>query len=197
MISGTITGRKTFLALTIESRRLDATIRDSIRDLSREFEAKLKAELRRPKGGQAYGVNKGRRSYSKRRVTETVLGKSMTFTKIVGTTKVVRAGRASRPGEAPGVYTGNMVRSIRVKYPAQGKGYSARIFANRKTAFYRHFLEFGTKNRVQKRSRGNTVNKSVGRIAPRPVFTPMQADLQARLFGRVERAVDLFTAFRG
>lgn len=197
MISGTIDGRKTFLALTIEGRRLDATIRESIRDISREFEAKLKAEIRRPKTGRAYGATRGRRSYRKQRVTEQVLGKSMTYTKIVGRTIRVRAGRASAPGEAPGVFTGDLVRSIRTKFPAQGKGYSARIFANRKTAWYRHFLEFGTKTRIQKRSRGRAVNKAVGRIEPRPVFTPMQAALQQKLFGRVERAVDLFTAFRG
>lgn len=197
MISGTITGRATFLDLQIESRRLDETIRTAIRDLSRDYNAKLIAELRRPKGGKTYGANKGRRTYARQKVKSTVFGRKVAYTAVVKQVRPTNAYRASAPGEAPAVHTGAEVNAVRIKFPSKGKGYSARIYADRGTAFYRHFLEFGTRPRVQATWRGKAVNRRVGRIAPRPVFSPLQSQLQIDLGARVQRAVDLFVAFKG
>lgn len=197
MITGTISGRSSFLDLVIEGRRLDEGIRGAIRDLAQQYNARLVAELRRPKGGKRYGGSKGRRTYRRGTVRTTVFGKAVKYRGVIKDTIATVAYRASAPGEAPAVQTGSEVGAIKVKFPSKSKGYGARIFADRKVAFYRHMLEFGTRARVQKTQRGKAVNRYVGSVAPRPVFSPLQAQLTGDLAGRVQRAVDVFVAFRG
>lgn len=212
MINMQINGRSTFLDLVIEGRRMDETIRTAIRDVAREYEAKLKVALQKPKSGKQYGGRTGR-SYSRVRRKTVVFGKAVSYRAVVRTSTGRTAYRASAPGEAPAVASGSELRSIKVKFPAKQKGYGARVYADRGVAFYRHFLEFGTKERfMRNRKTGEAITsshfngrkrgmggagKSVGRIAPRPVFSPLQAELETALMARVTRAADLFVAFGG
>ncbi len=196
LISGGVTqGRSSFLDLVIEGREMDADIRKAIRELAREYEGQVKAELRRPKTGKLYGGG-ARRVYSRQRVKTTVFGKAVSYRGLVASAVAAPQYRASRPGEAPASRTGAEVGAVRLRFPSKGRGYSARVFADRGVAFYRHFLEFGTAPRVQRTQSGKAVNRVVGRVAPRPLFTPLQKRLSEDLFRRVERAVDVFVAFR-
>lgn len=191
MIDLKITGRETFLDLQIAARRLDETLRTTVRDLAKRFETDLKNELRRPKSGKAYGAQSSRTAFRRSSRKTVIFGRAAKVRTVVRRTVKTRAYRASAPGEAPASFTGNELRSIRIK----SKAYGATIFADRGTAFYRHFLEFGTKARIQRSQRGKAVNRNVGAIAPRPVFSPLQARLDVEMQDRVERAVDLFVAF--
>ena len=191
MIDLKISGRETFLDLQIAARRLDETLRTAVRDLAKRFEADLKNELRRPKSGKTYGGQSSRAAFRRSSRKTVIFGRTANVRTVVRRTVKTRAYRASAPGEAPASFTGTELRSIRVK----AKAYGATIFADRGTAFYRHFLEFGTKQRTQRTQRGKAVNRRVGAIAPRPVFSPLQARLDVEMRERVERAVDLFVAF--
>lgn len=191
MIDLKITGRETFLDLQINARRLDETLRTTVKDLARSYEAALKNELRRPKSGKAYGAQTSRFAFRRSSRKSVIFGRTANVRTIVRRPVKTRAYRASAPGEAPASFTGNELRSIKVKT----RGYSATIFADRGIAFYRHFLEFGTKARTQRTQKGKSVNRNVGAIAPRPLFSPLQARLDGELQSRVERAVDLFVAF--
>lgn len=191
MITMKITGRETFLDLQIAGRRLDETLRTAVKDLARRYEAELKNELRRPKSGKAYGAQSSRSAFRRSSRKTVIFGRTANVRTVVRRSVKTKAYRASAPGEAPASFTGTELRSIKVKT----RGYGATIFADRGTAFYRHFLEFGTKARTQRTQRGKAVNRNVGRIAPRPVFSPLQARLDVDMQDRVERAVDLFVAF--
>lgn len=198
MIDLKISGRESFLDLQIAGRQLDATIRNAIRDLSREYEAKAKAALRAPKSGKRYGARTGRQSYRRATVKTTVFGRLAKYRTVAKVARNTRAYTASAPGQSPASFTGAEVGAIKVKYPSREKGYGAKVYADKGVAFYRHFLEFGTGPRIQKRGQGGKiVNRNVGSIAPRPLFSPMQAQMEAELLRRVERATDLFVAFRG
>ena len=179
----------------IEGRQMDADIRRAIQELGKQYETQARNELRRPKTGKLYGGGSARR-YARQRIKTTVLGKAVSYRGIVASPIAVPAYRASRPGEAPATRTGTELGALRLKFPSKGKGYTARIYADRGVAFYRHFLEFGTGPRIQRTQRGKTVNRVVGRIAPRPLFSPLQARLSDELFRRVERAIDVMIAFR-
>ncbi|MBK1656846.1 hypothetical protein [Paracraurococcus ruber] len=191
-------GRETFLDLVIAGRRLDETLRQTVRETAQEYQARLKADLRAAKSGKLYGARAGRRTF--RRVTRktTVFGRQASYRTVAAVARNTRAYRASAPGQAPAVFTGAELRAVKLKFPAKEKGYGAKVFADRGVAFYRHFLEFGTRDRVQRRGAGGkAVNRFVGRIEPRPVFSPLQAQLEAEMLRRVGRAADLFAAFRG
>ena len=95
------------------------------------------------------------------------------------------------------VFTGNLVRGLRIAFPSREKGYGARIFSRRGIAAHRHLLEFGTSNRVQKRQNGKVVNRRVGRVAPRPIWSPLQQRALAELERRVLRVIESSAAFRG
>ncbi len=185
------TGRTAFLDLLIEQKKLDEAIRLSVRGLAREYRAKLLGHLRAPKSGRLYAARKERATY---RRTKGVVRRLSVATKRV---------RASAPGQAPAVSTGTLVRSVRTKIGGKGGAYSARIFADRKTAFYRHFLEFGVGARQIRRGRqfdGKSKKQrlrarnaaSSGAVAPRPVWSPLQAQMTAELEARVRAAVQGF-----
>lgn len=176
-----------FLDLKIQQGKLDAAIRKSIVELTRQYRQQLVSDLRRPKSGVFYGARQSRAFYRRQRVqTRLFGGQAATITRQVRITRATRAYRASRPGEPPAVFTGTLLRSIRTKYPAREKGYGAKVFANRAMAFYRHFLEFGHGG-ARKGRKGRT-----GYAAPRPAFSPLQARLERELQGRVLAAVDTF-----
>ena len=186
-------GRETFVEIQVAARQLDETLRRTVRETAALYRARLVAAISGEGSGAFYGRQSGRVVY--RRVTRKVElfgGKTGRVRSVARVQRTGIARRASAPGEAPARFTGTLLRSIRTKFPGREKGYGAKVFADRGTAFYRHFLEFGTRERSTRRPR-----RSVGRLAPRPIFSPLQAALERDLDARVGRAVDLFVAFRG
>jgi hypothetical protein len=71
------------------------------------------------------------------------------------------------------------------------------VFSRRGIAGHRHLLEFGTAERIQRTWRGKTVNRKVGRVAPRPIWSPLQKRAMDDLERRLLRAIDANAAFRG
>jgi hypothetical protein len=181
-------GRSSFLDLAIQGARLDQDVRKAVREMAASYRARVVAELRAPKSGTKYGARTGRAFYRKQRRTAQVFGgRTATYTANVRVNGRTRAYTASAPGQAPAVFTGTLARAVRSKIPARGKGWSARVFADRGTAFYRHMLEFGTKQRQTKRPRRN-----VGAVAPRPIWSKFQAEIEKALPAAVLAALDRF-----
>lgn len=194
-----IENRGGFLKLAADAAALDADIRGLIRSMGREYNRIIAAELARPKSGRLYGVRTNRIRYrAVRRRVELFGGVTRTVTRReqLRSTRV-RSWRASRPGEAPAVFTGNLLRGLRLAFPTRGKGMTAMLFSRKGVASHRHLLEFGTGPRVQRTQNGKRVNRDVGRVAPRPIWSPLQRraldDLQRRLL----RVLDASAAFRG
>jgi hypothetical protein len=180
-------GRTAFLDLAIQGARLDQDVRKAVREMAGAYRARLIAELRAPKGGKAYGARTGRAFYRRQRREVQFGDARRSFTapaKVKGRT---RAYTASAPGQAPAAFTGTLARSVKLKVPGRGKGWSARVYADRGTAFYRHMLEFGTKQRATKRPRRN-----VGAVAPRPIWSRYQAEIERELPARILEALDRF-----
>lgn len=98
------------------------------------------------------------------------------------------AYRASAPGEAPASRTGTLLRSIRVARigaeKGRDRGFEFFVFADRRTAFYRAFLEFGTRWRRRKRRGG------AGQVEPRPLWTPLQRKFSRLARQRLDLAVE-------
>ena len=185
-----IQGADGFLALRVQQEKLNESIRDSIRSMSREFRSEVVNAITRPKGGRMYGASRTA-IYRRQRVKTTLFGGQQAMVRrVVRVQTQARAYTASRPGEPPASRTGTLARSVRTKFPSQGKGYSAYIFAYRKTAFYRHFLEFGA-GAARKGRKGHT-----GYRAPRPVWSPLQTKIEAELSTRVLGAVEAFVQGR-
>lgn len=190
-----VDGGDGFFALRIQQEKLSASIRQSIRDLAQTYRTRLVNELSRPKSGRQYGARKGA-IYRRQRVAVTLFGgqQARVTRNVRGSVETV-AYKASAPGEPPARRTGNLIRAVRVKLPAQAKGYGAKVFAHRGLAFYRHFLEFGTNNpdspptRVRRK---RNANKALGRVLPRPVFSPLSVQLDRDLSARVIAAVEAF-----
>lgn len=181
-------GRTAFLDLLVQQQQLDQDVRRAVREMTATYRQRLIADLRSPKGGKAYGGRKSRAFYKRvRREVELFGGARGSYRGIARDTRRTRAYTASRPGEAPAVFTGTLVRAVRTKVPSRGKGWSSRIYADRGTAWYRHLLEFGTGQRATKRPRRN-----VGRVAPRPVWSRYQAIIERELPQRVLAALDRF-----
>jgi hypothetical protein len=199
MISGSISNRGAFLKLATDAAALDADLRGVIRDMAREYNQIVAAELRRPKSGVLYGVRTGRARYrAVRRRVEMFGGVQRTVIRRERLRNSrVRSWRASRPGEAPAVFTGNLLRGLRVAFPSREKGYGAKVFSRRGIASHRHLLEFGTAERIQRRQNGKVVNRRVGRVAPRPIWSPLQKRAMDDLERRLLRAIDANAAFRG
>lgn len=199
MISGSISNRGAFLKLATDAAALDADLRGVIRDLAREYNRIVAAELNRAKSGQRYRRNFGRTQYTTvRKKVELFGGVKRTVNRRVGVfMPFAPTYRASRPGEAPAVFTGNLLRGLRVAFPARQKGYGAKVFSRRGIASHRHLLEFGTAERIQRRQNGKVVNRRVGRVAPRPIWSPLQKRAMDDLERRLLRAIDANAAFRG
>lgn len=201
MIGVSVGNRGAFLKLATDAAALDADLRGVIRDLAREYNRIVAGELRRPKSGILYGLRAGRARYrSVRRRVELFGGVERTVNRRERLkSSNVRAWRASRPGEPPAVFTGNLLRGLRVKFPSREKGYGARVFSNRGVASHRNLMEFGTTERVQRtlRKSGKVINRKVGRVAPRPIWTPLQKRALDDLERRLLRAIDANIAFRG
>lgn len=187
-----VQGRDTFLTLAVEARRLDETLRAAVRDVTREYRAKLVAELSRPGTGRLYGRAAAIGFRRARRRVTLFGGVQRNVRTVRRVSLALPAYRASAPGRPPARRTGTLLRSLRTVYPSRDKGYGSRIFADRGLAFYRHFLEFGT---VERRTR--RPSRAAGRVTPRPVFSPLQEALEREMERRVARAADIFVAFRG
>lgn len=183
-----IEGRGAFLDLRIQTARMEADIRKTLREMAASYRQRVVATLRAPKSGRRYGGRSARAFYRVQRRSVTLFGgKTGSYRAAVRATKATKAYTASAPGQAPAVLTGTLLRSIRTKVPSRGKGFTVRVFANRQTAFYRHFLEFGH-GAARKGRKGRT-----GPAAPRPVWSPLQAEIQRELPRRVLAALDHFT----
>lgn len=199
MIGVSIGNRGAFLKLVTDAAALDADIRGALRVMARDYNRIVADELRRPKSGKQYGVRTGRARYKIVRKRVTLFGgiERTVSRRQQMKSKNVRSWTASAPDEAPAVFTGNLLRGLRIAFPSREKGYGARIFSRRGIAAHRHLLEFGTTNRVQKRQNGKVVNRRVGRVAPRPIWSPMQKRALADLERRVLRVIESSAAFRG
>jgi hypothetical protein len=199
MIGVSIGNRGAFLKLVTDAAALDADIRGALRVMARDYNRIVADELRRPKSGKQYGVRTGRARYKIVRKRVTLFGgiQRTVSRRQQMKSRNVRSWTASAPDEAPAVFTGNLLRGLRIAFPSREKGYGARIFSRRGIAAHRHLLEFGTTNRVQKRQNGKTVNRRVGRVAPRPIWSPMQKRALADLERRVLRVIESSAAFRG
>lgn len=199
MIGMSIGNRGAFLKLVTDAAAIDADIRGALRVMARDYNRIVAAELRRPKSGKIYGARTGRARYRVVRKRVTLFGgvQRMVNRRQQMKSKNVRSWQASAPDEAPAVFTGNLVRGLRIAFPSREKGYGARIFSRRGIAAHRHLLEFGTKNRVQKRQNGKVVNRRVGRVAPRPIWSPLQQRALDDLERRLMRVIDSSAAFRG
>lgn len=181
-------GRTAFLDLMIQQARLEQDVREAVRDLTGTYRARLIAELRAAKSGRRYGARRARAFYRRQRRTVTLFGGAKgSYRAAVRVTRRTRAYTASAPGQAPAVFTGALARAVRSKIPARGKGWSARVYTDRGTAFYRHFLEFGTGPRQTRRPRRN-----VGALAPRPIWSKYQMQIEKELPAHVLAAVDRF-----
>lgn len=180
-------GRTAFLDLAIQGARLDQDVRAAVREMAAGYRAKVVTELRSPKSGRRYGAQRGRAFY--RRVTRQVElfgGKTGRYRAVQRVTGNTRAYTASAPGQAPATRSGTLARAVRAKIPGRGKGWTARVFADRGTAFYRHFLEFGH-GPARKGRKGRT-----GYAAPRPIWSKYQAQIERELPQRVLAALDRF-----
>ena len=198
MIGLAIQNRGAFLKMATDAAALDADLKQVVRDLAREYNRIVGAELSRAKSGRLYGQRSNRARYrAVRRKVELFGGVKRTVTRREQlSNSTVRAYRASRPGEAPAVFTGNLLRGLRVAFPSREKGYGAKVFSRRGIAGHRHLLEFGTGERVQRTWRGKVVNRRVGRVAPRPIWSPLQRRAEEDLERRLLRAIDASAAFR-
>lgn len=172
---GVTEGRTAFLDMAIDAAKLDEGIKSAIRKLTREARAELLKELRKPGTGRFYKAGQQRRN-SKR---------------LFGKVRNAPAYRASAPGNPPARMSGNLINSVRTKYPRAEKGYGAKVFAHRGIAFYRHFLEAGAGPAKKGARKG-----AGGYRAPRPVFTPIQKRLDSQLEAAVLGAVDEFARSR-
>jgi hypothetical protein len=198
MIGLNITYGGAFLTLAADAAALDADIRAAIRGIARDYNRIVAAELSRPKTGKLYGLRTGRLRYrAVRRRVELFGGVTRTVTRReqLKSTRV-RSWRASRPGEAPAVFTGNLLRGLRVRFPTKEKGYGARVFSFRGIASHRSMLETGTGRYYigtgkSKRAAAKT------HMLPRPIWTPLQARALEDLERRLLRVIDASAAFRG
>ena len=201
MIAASVGNRGAFLKMATDAAALDADLRGVIRDLAREYNRIVASELRRPKSGILYGLRTGRARYrAVRRRVELFGGIQRTLVRrerLKRTT--VRSWRASRPGEPPAVFTGNLLRGLRVKFPTKEKGYGARVYSHRGVAGHKNLMEFGTEERTQRtlRKSGKVINRKVGRVAPRPIWSPLQKRAMDDLERRLLRAIDASAVFRG
>jgi hypothetical protein len=194
MIGVEIQNRGAFLKMAADAAALDNDIKNAIKQIARDYNAIVASELRRAKSGRVYGAQTGLARFRiVRRRVQLFGGKAGFVTRrerLKSTTS--KSYRASRPGEAPAIFTGNLLRGLRIVFPSKEKGYGAKVFSRKGIAGHRHLLEFGTKPRFQKKS-----GRYTGFVAPRPIWTPMQKraldDLQRRLL----RVIDASAAFRG
>lgn len=153
-------------------------LRTVVTDVAKAAKAETKATIRRRKGGKSYSGQIDRKAYK--------LEKRGRGRAAVQVSLSHRGYVASAPGEAPASRTGVLLASIRqARLRKKGADFGFFIFANSKTAFYRHFLEFGTRERARKRRGGG----SSGKIAPRPLFTPLALKYERLLRERIEREI--------
>jgi hypothetical protein len=202
MIRVSIQNRGVFTAMANDAAMLDADIRAAIKDIAREYNRIVAMELARPKSGRVYGETTfgaagGRQRYRQvRKRVELFGGKTAMRTQRVAIKgKQTIRYRASAPGEAPARFSGNLIRGLRIAFPSREKGYGARVFTRKGIAGHRHLLEFGTQDRYQPTKKGG--RRFVGRVLPRPIWSPMQKRALDDLQRRILRVIDSSAAFRG
>jgi hypothetical protein len=198
MIGVSIGNRGAFLKLATDAAALDADLRGVIRDLAREYNRIVATELRRPKSGILYGARSGRGRYRAVRQRVELFGgieRTVVRRKQLKSGNV-RSWRASRPGEPPAVFTGNLLRGLRVEFPSRLKGYGARVFSEKGIANHRHWMELGTGRFYQGKGKSKRAAAKT-HVEPRPIWTPLQKRAMDDLERRLLRAIDANAAFRG
>lgn len=157
-----------------EARKSDLfrPLRDVVTELARQAKAEVKAKIRAKKSGRRYEGQTDSKTYKlekrgKRRVA-------------VQTTARFRAYSASASGEAPASRTGTLIRSIR-QARLKKADFGFFVFANSRVAFYRQWLEFGTKDR-----RGGFRGRGAGKIDPRPLFSPLNEKYGRLLLNQID-----------
>lgn len=161
--------------------RIDKETRDVIRKTAQEARRALVSTINKKGGGRAYQLGSTRIGY---KVGRSFWGDKRAFRTGLRT----RGGehRASLPGSPPARLTGTLVRSIRARAARSRRGdYVFVIYADPRTAFYRHFLEFGAGHSRRLGAGGG--------IAPRPFLSPIQrrfAEIMAqRLNATITRSI--------
>lgn len=172
-MSAIVEGSGEFLRIRTNAVKLDNDIKAAIRKLTRDARADLIKELSKPGTGRSYGAAKSVRI------------KKRLFLK----DRQRPAYTASSPGRPPARMSGNLLNSVRTKYPAASKGYGAKVYATKGLAFYRHFLEFGAGPAKKGKRKG-----AGGVRLARPVFTPLQAKLDGKAIEAIQQAVNNFGA---
>ena len=183
-------GRTSFFDLAIDAGRIDDAIKASVRRVSDKYRAEVIRRLSQPGAGKEYRRSRGGYTIIRRRV-ELAGGRKATIRTTQRQSASGALYRASAPGQAPAQFTGNLLRGVRTKYPSKGKGYTAITYSDRRLAAHRHLLEFGTGPRVQPTKGGKSRN--VGRVAPRPVWSPIAGRAAAELRAEVLAALRLLT----
>lgn len=173
-------GRTAFLDLAIDAGRMDDALKASVRKLANKYRAEAVSRLSQPGSGKTWGRT---RYLVIRKKVELFGGRKAT----IASTQRQKGGgtyTASAPGRPPAIFTGNLVRSVRTKYPRKGKGYTAVTFAHRGNAFYRRWLEMG----AGPAKKGKRIGAG-GFRAIRPVWTPLQKEAFAELEAEVLTAL--------
>lgn len=169
------TGLRTLVRL---GGKIDKELRAIIRTTAAEARRELVMMLNRGGTGKTYAYGANRQAYR--------LGRSL----ISGRTKASRtrvrvrtaAHRASAPGQPPARLTGTLVRSIKARAARSRRGdFVFVVFADPRTAYYRHFLEFGTKHSRALLAGGN--------IEPRPFINPVSRKYVELLFSRLSAKI--------
>lgn len=184
-------GRTAFLDLAIDAGRMDDAIKGAIRRLALDGKNDAIQRFGQIGTGKRYKRTRGGYRIVRKRVE--LFGKMRTVSRRENLEASGNFYRASAPGRPPAQFTGNLFSSLAMKVPAKGKGYSARVFASRRSRLgsHRGLLEYGTPMRMQPTKKGKM--RSVGRVAPRPVWGALQREYDPQIYQAVLDALKLVT----
>lgn len=181
----------------IESKKLEAGLRDDLREVAQAAVAEIRATLLSGgRSGRRYRVGAQRR-YAARGVS---FGGGAKFRRFRG-----RTYTASAPGEPPARLTGTLARALKASLGKRGK-LSAFVTVRSRTGFYGLFLEKGRKGKAG-RSGGVTRFRTAGRhvgwqrkafrarrgaaaMAARPFLAPSRAKYEELLYARVLKRLE-------
>lgn len=158
--------------------RIDKDTRGVIRRTAQEARRAMVVSLNKNGSGRLYSSGTEQRRYE---IAKTFSGRRRAFIASVRTRRGTY--QASSPNNPPARLTGTLVRSIRARATRSRRGdYVFIIYADARTAFYRHFLEFGTGNFRPLGTGGN--------IEPRPFIAPVQRRFAEIMAQRLNATVD-------
>lgn len=190
--------------LAIHAAELDQNLRNLIKQIAREYQAIAASALSSQSAGRLYGARTfgqpgGRQRYrTVRKRVELFGGRKGTVTRRVALKqRQTVVYRGSAPGQPPGKFSGNLLRSLRMRFPAREKGYGAKVFAHRGTGAHRQLLEFGTGRYRTVRGPKSKGDRAKTHMQPRPLWSPLQKRALDDLHRRLLAVIDASAAFRG